>query len=66
MKFYFISGIPGAGKSTAARELARMLDIRQIVSTDIIRAIVQRYHNEEDFPVLLNPHTMLTSMLQKI
>lgn len=52
MKFYFISGIPGSGKSTVSKKLAEALGIYQVVSTDAIRAIVQRYHNKEEFPEL--------------
>ncbi len=52
MRFYFISGIPGSGKSTVANELAKKLNIYHTISTDLIRAIVQRYHNEESYPVM--------------
>jgi len=52
MKFYFISGIPGSGKSTASKILAKQLDIYHALSTDCIRAMIQRYHTQEDCPVL--------------
>lgn len=52
MKFYFISGIPGSGKSTASKILAKQLGIYHALGTDSIRAMVQRYFEKEDCPVL--------------
>lgn len=52
MRIYFISGIPGSGKSSAAKALSKELDICHVIGTDSMRAMIQRYHNEEETPVL--------------
>lgn len=52
MKFYFISGIPGSGKSSVSKALAKELDICHVIGTDSIRAMIQRYHNADEYPVL--------------
>ena len=58
MRIILICGAPGCGKSTFANNLAKEFSIQNVISTDIIRAIMRSCTSKEQFPHL---HSSTTS-----
>lgn len=53
-KVIFICGAPGTGKTTLAIKLAERLGIDQVVSSDIVRAVLRSLSNESNDPLLFS------------
>ncbi|MCX7704311.1 MAG: hypothetical protein N2234_09510 [Planctomycetota bacterium] len=59
-----IGGATGVGKSTLAIEMASLLDIPYVISTDVIREMMKTFFSKDLFPFIHHPSYMAGSAVK--